>query len=317
MENRLSISIIMPVYNGASTVVESLKSLLVQSEKFDELVIVNDASTDDSKKIAEQYLAGKIDHQIIDHKMNQGLAKSYNEAIKLAQGDLIVTMHQDVILMENALKDLIVPFSNKDVVVTGHRVVFSQEIWNKFNFWQKCFFARFAGKETSGINGQFDCFRKIALEKVGFFDGVKFRSAGEDGDIVSKLGKIGKIVITDARIIHLQNLDPKFGYKDIIYKQKQHSEARGALLAQGRIKGLMPISRTFFREIILLSLFIPFLNYISLILIVIYSFVYTKIVFWEEYKNPRILVLPLFNLYLLLIGFFYSWKGFIYGKQRI
>jgi glycosyltransferase involved in cell wall biosynthesis len=317
MEKELLVSVIIPMYNGGSTIVETLESFLAQSEKIGELIIINDASTDDSKIKAEQCLVGKIDYKIIDHKTNQGLARSYNEAIRMVRGNLIVTMHQDIILLENAFQNLIAPFSDKEIVAAGHRVIFSRDIWNKFNFWQKCFFARFTGKETSGINGQFDCFRKNTLEKVGLFDGATFRSAGEDGDIVSKLEKIGKIVMTEARIIHLQNLNPKFSYQDIIYKQKQHSEARGALLAQGKIRGLIPIIKTFFREIMVLSLFIPFLNYISLMLIIIYSFVYTKVVFWEEYRNPRIIILPFFNLYLLFVGFFYSLRGFIYGKQRI
>jgi hypothetical protein len=122
---------------------------------------------------------------------------------------------------------------------------------------------------------------------------------------------------TGAKLIHLQDVSPDFGPKEIIWKQKQHSEARGALLARGRIWGLPAIAKTFFREMLIFALFIPYMNVLSLVLIIGYGFFYTGRVFLEEYRNPRIFVLPFFNIYLLLLGVIFSLKGFIYGKQRI
>jgi glycosyltransferase involved in cell wall biosynthesis len=314
---RFFITVVIPLYNGGTTIVRALESLLEQTKKFDELIIINDASSDDSREKANNYLTGKVKYKLIDNEKNSGLAKSYNKAIHISQGDLVVTMHQDVILMPDSLEKITGPLENDDIAATSHRVIFPLEVWKEYNFWQKYFFARFVGKETSGLNGQFDCFRKKSLEKVGLFDFEKFRSAGEDADMVYKLSKIGKIVPTNAQIIHLQDLSPRFGPRDIVYKQKQHSEARGALLALGRINGLVPVIKTFFREIMVIALFIPFVNIISLFFIVSYSFFYSKIVFFDEYKNPRIFLLPFFNIYLLFVGFFYSLKGFVYGKQRI
>jgi glycosyltransferase involved in cell wall biosynthesis len=312
-----TISIIMPVYKGASTVQKTLESLLSQTKKFDELIIINDASPDNSKYIIEDYLKNKIEYKIIDHKKNWGLARSLNDGISKSTGNLIVTLHQDVIFEPDALSFLIEPFADPDLVAAGHVSAFPLDQWKKYSFWKKCFFARFAGKEFSGLNGQFDCFRKNALEKVGLFDGKTFKSAGEDADILFKLKKIGKIVYPKAKIIHLQSLDQNFSYKDIVFKQKQHSEARGTLLRLGRIESFANICKIFFREIMIISLLVPFLNIFSLVLIVGYSFIYTWPVYLEEYKNPRIILLPFFNIYLLFVGFYYSLRGFVYGKQRI
>jgi GT2 family glycosyltransferase len=311
------ISVIMPVYNGETTVEKTLKSLFLQTKKFDELIVVDDASSDRSKEIVQEYLEGKRECQLIEHKKNKGLAESYNDAISLSKGNLIITLHQDVVLNPDALEKLLKPFGDEKVAAAGHWSIFPRGIWKKFSFWQKCFFSRFVGKEISGINGQFDCFRKEALEKAGFFDGKKFRTAGEDADMVWKLSKLGRIVQSGAKLVHIQKAGSDFGPKDIIWKQKQHSEARGALLALGRTKGFLETAKTFFREILVLMLFVPFLNFISLIIIVIYSFAYTGSVFVEEYTNPRIFLLPIFNIYLLFLGVIYSLKGFIYGKQRL
>lgn len=312
-----TISVIMPVYNGESTLAETLKSLFAQSKKFDELIIINDASTDRSKEILEKHLRGKTKYQLVNHEKNLGLARSYNQGISLASGNLIVTLHQDIVLLPDALKELLLPFSDKDVVAAGHVSSFPCSMWKRYNFWQKCYFSRFMGKEIPGLNGQFDCFRKTALEKVGLFDEKRFRSAGEDGDIVYKLSKLGKIAQTKAKLLHLQSANPDFGPRDIIFKQKQHSEARGALLALGRIGKFSSAAKIFFREIMVLTLFIPYVKVVSLIMIICYSFLYTKCVFLKEYRNKRIFILPFFNIFLLFVGFLYSIKGFVYGRQKI
>ena len=317
MKKDFKISVIIPVRNGESTLKKMLESLFSQSRKFDELIVIDDASTDESILELQKNLSRETNFRLFQNEKQAGLAAVYNQGIKKAQGDIIVTLHQDILLEKEALQKLIQPFSDEKVVAATHIVVHPLEIWNKYNFWQKCFFARLAGKSFSGIDGKFDAFRKSALEKVGLFDEKHFRTAGEDGDIVSKLQKIGKIFQTQAKIIHLHKIDPNFSWKDILRKQAQYSEAQGALLALGRIWGIEALAKAFFREILLVWLFVPYLNILSLLLILSYSFFYTKLVFVKEYRDRRILILPFFNMFLLLVSFYYSLRGFIYGKQRI
>lgn len=309
----------MPVYAGETTVIKTLESLIGQETKFEELIVVNDASPDKSEELIRKFLEkSNFDNfKIISHKENRGLAKSYNEGIKLSVGDLIVTMHQDIIFSKDALGKLIIPMKEKKIVAASHKVSHPLKIWDKYNFWQKCFFARQVGKDQFGIDGKFDCFRKEALFQVGLFDEINFRSAGEDADILFSLRKIGKIVDSDAEIIHLHKVSKNFSYCDIVFKQKQYSESRGVLLRKGKIKSLQNFLEMFFREILLIALLIPHVAYVSFALIILYSFWYTKLVYLKEYKNPRIIILPFFNIYLLFISFAYTFRGFIYGKQRI
>ena len=319
MENNqaLSVSIILPLYNGESTIIKTLESLLSQTVKFSELIVVNDASSDKSLEIVQKFLDQKLDYKIINHEKNFGLAKSYNDAIRISKGDLIVTLHQDVILQDDSLEKLIAPFKDSSVVASSHVVMHPLKIWETYNFWQRCFFARQAGKDQHGIDGKFDCFRREALFKAGLFDESHFRSAGEDADMVFKLKKIGKIVDTDAKIIHLHKIDPDFSWKDILRKQAQYSEAQGTLLARGRIKNPVLLGRSFFREMTLLVLAVPYLRIFSLACILLYSFFYTRLVFIGSWRDKRILFLPFFNISLLFVSLAFSFKGFIYGKQRV
>jgi len=313
----LSVSLILPLYNGESTLIKTLESLLGQTAKFNELIVVDDASTDKSLELLQEFLNKKLDYTTIAHKKNFGLAKSYNDAIRILREELIVTLHQDVVLLEDSLEKLIAPFKNSEVVASSHVVMHPLKIWNTYNFWQRCFFARQAGKDQHGIDGKFDCFRKDALFEVGLFDEHHFRSAGEDADMVFKLEQIGKIADSEAKIIHLHKIDPNFSWKDIVRKQAQYSEAQGALLARGRIRDIGSFGRSFFRELLLLALIVPYLRIFSLALVILYAFLYTKLVFEKNYKDKRILTLPFFNIFLLFVSFVYSLRGFIYGKQRL
>jgi GT2 family glycosyltransferase len=316
-ENELKISVVMPIRNGETTIEKTLESLMRQTKKFDELIIIDDASNDRSIRTIKECLDGKQNYALIENEKQKGLAAAYNKGIRAAKGNLIVTLHQDVVLEKDSLEKLVEPFGEEQVAAATHRVAHPMEIWNKYNFWQKCFFARQAGKTQSGIDGKFDCFRKSALEKTGLFDEIRFRTAGEDGDMVYKIGKIGKIVFTKATIVHLHKIDPRFSWKDIVYKQAQYSEAKGVLFRRGRIRGTKQLAKTFFREILLIALLVPYLNILSIFLIILYSFLYTKIVFLKEYKDKRILILPFFNIFLLFVSLAYSIKGIAYGKQRI
>jgi len=100
-------------------------------------------------------------------------------------------------------------------------------------------------------------------------------------------------------------------------KHAQISEAQGALYRKHGTKNITELFRAFFRELLILMLLIPYLRQITIILVLIYSFYYTKHVYTSEYMNPRILILPFINVLLLFVSFFYSIKGFVTGKQKL
>lgn len=316
---QLKISVIIPLYNGETTIVKTLESLFNQNSPFDELIVVNDASTDRSLVLVEDFLSKKpVNHKIINHSKSCGLSASYNDGIKVCTGDLVVTLHADVVLRKNALGRLVEPFRNDDSVVASyHCVDHPRNIWKTYNFWQKCFFARLVGKRFCGLDGKFDCFRKSTLEGVGMFDGKTFFRAGEDGDIIHKLRKEGKIVATEAIIIHIHALNTNFSFKNITYKQAQYSECQGALFRRYGFAGMKAFVYSFFREFLVISLLFPHIRSISALLILVYSFWYTKDVYLSEYENPRILILAFLNIFLLFVSFVYSIRGFMYGKQTI
>lgn len=86
------VSVIMPVYNAERYVAEAIDSILGQTYKDFEFIIINDGSTDGSLQLIKSYKDPRI--HIISRK-NKGLVASLNEGIKLARGDYIARMDAD------------------------------------------------------------------------------------------------------------------------------------------------------------------------------------------------------------------------------
>ena len=87
------ISVIMSVYNGMQYLKQAVKSILNQTYKNFEFIIVNDASTDSTPKYLKSLKDKRI--RIVNNKKNVGLAMSLNKALKAAKGDYIARMDAD------------------------------------------------------------------------------------------------------------------------------------------------------------------------------------------------------------------------------
>ena len=82
------VSLIVPMYNVAKYIKTCIDSILTQSYKNLELILVDDGSPDDSGKIADQY-AVKDERVKVIHKQNAGVSAARNTGIDAATGDYI------------------------------------------------------------------------------------------------------------------------------------------------------------------------------------------------------------------------------------
>lgn len=92
------ISVVLPVYNGAEYLAEAVDSILVQTCTDFELIIIDDGSTDGSRKILEEFEAKDPRVRIVSRE-NRGLATTLNDAIDMARGGWIARMDQDDIAL--------------------------------------------------------------------------------------------------------------------------------------------------------------------------------------------------------------------------
>ena len=100
------LSVIIPVYNVEIYLPRCLDSVIGQTYKNLEIIIVDDGSTDNSGKIAEQY-AAQDDRIYVIHQENRGLGPARNSGLDVASGDFITFVDSDDWLELNAYETAI------------------------------------------------------------------------------------------------------------------------------------------------------------------------------------------------------------------
>ncbi|MDD2285775.1 MAG: glycosyltransferase family 2 protein [Paludibacter sp.] len=114
----------MAVYNGEKFLKEQLESILCQLSRSDEVIIVDDKSTDSSLKIIRSFQDKRI--KIFSNEKNIGVIKSFERAIEKASGDFIFLSDQDDVWMPDKVTTMIAAFDSpkilgvvSDAVVVG------------------------------------------------------------------------------------------------------------------------------------------------------------------------------------------------------
>ena len=97
---RPRVSVIVPVYNGAAHIVETVESVLAQTYTDWELIVVDDGSTDGTADLLRPYL-GQL--RLIQQQ-NQGVSAARNRGLRLALGDFVLFLDGDDLLYKEKLK---------------------------------------------------------------------------------------------------------------------------------------------------------------------------------------------------------------------
>lgn len=103
MNNKTLISVVMSVYNAEKYLSDSILSILKQTHKNIEFIIVNDGSTDGSLRIIQEY-ATKDKRIVLINQENIGLTKSLNKCVALATGQYIARQDSDDISSHDRLE---------------------------------------------------------------------------------------------------------------------------------------------------------------------------------------------------------------------
>lgn len=99
------VSVVVPVYNVEKYLCECLDSILAQTYKHVEVILINDGSCDKSGDIMNRY--AKKDKRVrVVHKKNEGVSETKNLGIKLATGEYITFIDADDYIREDFIKNL-------------------------------------------------------------------------------------------------------------------------------------------------------------------------------------------------------------------
>ena len=118
------ISVIVPVYNVEKYLKRCLDSIINQTYKNLEIILINDGSTDNSGIICDEY-AKKDNRIIVKHKENSGVSSTKNLGMKISTGEFITFIDSDDTVDENYIEILYnnLISTNSDISVTAYKVV--------------------------------------------------------------------------------------------------------------------------------------------------------------------------------------------------
>jgi len=127
IQNRITVSVIIPVYNADKYLEKCLNSVFAQSGSF-EVIAVNDGSIDKSLEILQQY-AGKHSNMHIISQENKGVSAARNAGLKIAKNKYITFVDSDDWLEPDAFKKIIkvIKKDKSDIVLTGFYDVYDRE----------------------------------------------------------------------------------------------------------------------------------------------------------------------------------------------
>jgi len=113
------VSVIVSIYNNEDTVQESIKSLVNQSYKYIEILLMDDGSTDSSLELIEGFKDDRI--KIFSNKKNIGLTKSLNLLIGYSNGKYIARHDADDISHKDRIKHQVNLMLDKNIMVCTTR----------------------------------------------------------------------------------------------------------------------------------------------------------------------------------------------------
>lgn len=107
------VSVILPAYNADKYIAEAIESVINQSWKCWELLVINDGSSDDTEKIVKSYVDPRIRYF---KQFNQGVSAARNLGLKNVKGDLFCFLDADDLLPGNSLKSRVEIFDKSPEV---------------------------------------------------------------------------------------------------------------------------------------------------------------------------------------------------------
>lgn len=236
------LSVIIIVHNQAQYTLECLKILKNQQNVFFEIIIIDNASNDDTSKL----LNNCSNIKVINNSKNIGFIKASNQATKYARGNYLLFLNNDIwYLNEDALAcGLGIIKTDKSIGALSGKIIFSKTIMQEAGVIVHRDSSRRLGysytgygchdspskfefnfqRQVDGCSGVFLLTPKLVFEKIGRFDNQFAPAYCEDIDYCLRLNYLDLKVIYDPRIIvgHIGHGSRVFLKKKSVFTQKDN-----------------------------------------------------------------------------------------------
>lgn len=176
---RNQISLYIAAYNAEKTIEKSINSILHQTLKPKEIIIINDCSTDKTLNLLKKFNQIKI----INNKKNYGLAKSRNIALKYSKYNFLASIDSDVVCKKNWLETLFNTMEKKNADLIGGKLI-DKFIKEPANHWRSYYLKQNWGDKQINnpqfIFGANFLLNKKKIKNLNIKYNETFRTNGED-----------------------------------------------------------------------------------------------------------------------------------------
>jgi Glycosyltransferases, probably involved in cell wall biogenesis len=198
----MKISFVIPAYNEEAYLGDCLKSIIKERETDRykmEVIVVNNASTDGTRKVAE----GFSEVRVIDES-RKGLVQARQAGYMVSSGDLIANVDADTRLTSGWIDKVLEEFSKDEKLIALSGPFIFYDLSKFKNLIVKIFFGlgavgNFVGQRIfhggAILQGGNFVLRKTALHKIGGYN-MKLTFWGEDADVASRVSRVGKVKFT-------------------------------------------------------------------------------------------------------------------------
>ncbi|MDD5281879.1 MAG: glycosyltransferase [Candidatus Omnitrophica bacterium] len=199
----IKVSLYVPCFNAEAYIKECLESIFMQSYPIDEVLIINDGSTDNTVGICSRFPV-----KIINHARNKGLFLARNTAFCVARNEFVASLDADCKARPDWLEKLMKYFSGTDVAGVGGKLIEKHNLCLA-DRWRAIHMSQSWGDrliENPGyLAGSNNVYKRSAILQVGLYSET-YVSNYEDIDISKRLMSNGfKIIYSpEACIEHLR-----------------------------------------------------------------------------------------------------------------
>lgn len=197
MRKPLTLSIIIPAYNEENHLPACLDSIAKQTVKPDQVIVVDNNSTDKTCEIAKKY-----DFVTLVHEKTQGLIAARNKGMNMANGDLLARLDADVSLEPNWTKQAVGAFEDPTVMAVAGvaKAILFPPIYS--TFWTKMYLLWIRMQFNIPILwGSNMVIRKNAWQKIFTELSLNDEEVHEDQDISVVMAKHKMPVLTDRQLV--------------------------------------------------------------------------------------------------------------------
>ena len=202
MKNSMKLTVYIPCYNAARFIEASIQALLAQTRPPDEVLVIDDGSSDNSVKLASCFPV-----RVIRHEKNKGLAAARNTAFVCATHPFVGAIDADVLPDPTWLEYLVEHFVDPRVAGVGGRLIEAHrstpaDAWRAEQMPQDLGLERIDIEQPSHrrLGGFGTICRKEVVLSVGGYD-EKYRTNYEDVDLCARLLAAGHKLVFEPRSI--------------------------------------------------------------------------------------------------------------------